>query len=58
MKKAQNGNASAMVEAVELMEDAQELAEELEKEQGNMSVADAKRMAAINEKMITAAQNM
>lgn len=58
MKKAQNGNASAMVEAVELLEDAQELAEELEKEQGNMSVADAKRMAEINEKMITAAQNM
>ena len=47
-----------MVEAVELLEDAQELAEELEKEQGNMSVADAKRMAEINEKMIIAAENM
>jgi hypothetical protein len=58
LKKANEGDITALTDAAQLMEDAQELAEELEKEQGSMSVADAKRMAAINEKMITAAQNM
>ena len=58
LKKANDGDITALTDAAQLMEDAQELAEELEKEQGNMSVADAKRLAEINEKMIIAAENM
>ena len=40
------------------MEKALELAEELEKEQGDMSVSEAKRMAAIYEKMIIVSESM
>jgi hypothetical protein len=58
MKKARNGNVSALEDASSLMEKALELAEELEKEQGDMSVSEAKRMAAIYEKMIIVSESM
>ncbi|MFI3331698.1 MAG: hypothetical protein R3Y38_07830 [Rikenellaceae bacterium] len=57
MKKANNGDMTAMVDAMSMLEQATELYEELKQAQGEMSASDVKRLTAIYSKMANAAMS-
>lgn len=56
MKKAQNGDMSALAEYPALMEKAQELNKKIEKSKGEMTTAQITRYTQITSKMATAMQ--
>lgn len=58
LKKAQAGDMSAMTEYIDVMEDAQDLADELEDAQGDFTRAQLSRYMRILNKMTNAAMSM
>ena len=56
MKKAQNGDMSALAEYPALMEKAQELNKKIENSKGEMTTAQITRYTQITSKMATAMQ--
>ena len=58
MKKAANGDASAMAEYPALMQKAQEYSEKMSGVQGDMSASQWARYMKITKKLTAAAQNM
>lgn len=58
VKKAANGDPTALVDIAELMEDAVELQKEINRCQGTMSVSDLQRFQRINAKLTKAAQSL
>ncbi len=58
VKKAANGDLTAVLNVAELMKDAIELQEEIDKYQGTMSVSDLQRFQRINQKLMQAAESL
>ncbi len=58
LKKAQAGDIDAMTEYIDMMEEAQELADELEDAQGDLTSAQLSRYMRIVNKMTNAAMSM
>lgn len=58
MKKANNGDMSAMSEYPKFLQSAQDLSEKLQKAQGDLTPAQWSKYMKIQQKMINAAQNM
>lgn len=58
VKKASNGDMSALAEYPSLMEKAQELSDKLEKAKGQMSTSQLNRYTKIQSKMMRAAQEL
>ena len=58
MKKANNGDMSAMSEYPKFLQSAQDLSEKLQKAQGDLTPAQWSKYKKIQQKMINAAQNM
>lgn len=58
VKKAANGDPTAILSVAELMKDAVELQEEINRCQGTMSVSDLQRFQRINQKLMQAAQSL
>lgn len=58
MKKAANGDMSALAEYQSFMQKAQELGEKMEKAKGDLSASQLAKYQKINMKMLEAAQNM
>ena len=58
LKKASNGDMTAMEEYPALMNKAQELSDEMQNAQGSMSASQLARYSRISTKMLKAAQEM
>ncbi len=57
LKKASNGDMTAMTEYVTLLEKAQSMTEKIEKISDNLTIAQSQRYLKLNQKLLNAASN-